>query len=249
MASLSPAPFLQFFDPVTGEFLNGGLLYTYAAGTTTPKQTFTDGAGAVPHANPIVLDSAGSATVYLTPGEGYRFVLKRANESTVDTIDPVTALDLGDIEDIVDGILDEIVLPIVNGGTGASTAAGARTNLGIAYPIDLVVACSDETTDIVADAAALTFRAPRAMTLSKIKASLNVASATGDVEVDVLKNGVSVFSVTLTIDATETTSETATVPAALSTTAIAADDIITVSLVQDGSGAKGLKVYLLGVAA
>lgn len=40
------------------------LLYTYAAGTTTPKAAFTDSAGLVPHTNPIVLDAKGEAVIY-----------------------------------------------------------------------------------------------------------------------------------------------------------------------------------------
>lgn len=44
--------------------LAGGLVYTYAAGTTTPKAAYTDSAGAVPHANPIVLDAKGESTIF-----------------------------------------------------------------------------------------------------------------------------------------------------------------------------------------
>lgn len=40
------------------------LLYTYAAGTTTPKAAFTDAAGLVPHPNPIVLDAKGEVLAY-----------------------------------------------------------------------------------------------------------------------------------------------------------------------------------------
>lgn len=40
------------------------LLYTYAAGTTTPKAAFTDAAGLVPHPNPIVLDAKGEAVIF-----------------------------------------------------------------------------------------------------------------------------------------------------------------------------------------
>jgi hypothetical protein len=62
----------QFFDN-SGVPLNGGLLYTYAAGTTTPQTTYSDSTGATPNANPIVLDSAGrvSGEVWLTTGVIY----------------------------------------------------------------------------------------------------------------------------------------------------------------------------------
>lgn len=42
----------------------GCLLYTYEAGTSTPKETFTDAAGLVAHANPIILDAKGEALIY-----------------------------------------------------------------------------------------------------------------------------------------------------------------------------------------
>lgn len=42
----------------------GCLLYTYEAGTSTPKAAYTDAAGLVPHTNPIVLDAKGEALIY-----------------------------------------------------------------------------------------------------------------------------------------------------------------------------------------
>lgn len=61
-----------------GAPLAGGLLYTYAAGTTTPQATYTDYTGATPNANPVVLDASGSADVWLTPGVLYKFVLQNS---------------------------------------------------------------------------------------------------------------------------------------------------------------------------
>jgi len=40
----------QFFDN-NGVPLAGGLIYTYAAGTTTPQATFTTSAGSISHTN------------------------------------------------------------------------------------------------------------------------------------------------------------------------------------------------------
>lgn len=42
----------------------GGLVYTYAAGTLVPKTTWSDEAGTVPNANPIVLDAHGEAIIF-----------------------------------------------------------------------------------------------------------------------------------------------------------------------------------------
>jgi hypothetical protein len=65
MASLSPSPKLQFFG-TDGLPLVGGKLYTYAAGTTTPIATYTDHTAANLNTNPVILDSAGQAGVWLT---------------------------------------------------------------------------------------------------------------------------------------------------------------------------------------
>lgn len=69
----------QFFDN-NGVPLSGGKLYTYEAGTTTPKITYTTSSGGTAHTNPIVLDSAGrvpgSSEVWLTDGQPYKFILK-----------------------------------------------------------------------------------------------------------------------------------------------------------------------------
>ena len=47
-----------------GSLASGCYLYTYAAGTTTPKDTYTNSAGTIPNDNPIKLDSKGEALIY-----------------------------------------------------------------------------------------------------------------------------------------------------------------------------------------
>ena len=72
--ALSPTP-LQWFDNA-GAVLAGGSITTYLTGTTTPTSTWSAiamGAGNL-NANPVVLDSAGRATIYVLRGLGYRFV-------------------------------------------------------------------------------------------------------------------------------------------------------------------------------
>ena len=41
------------------------LLYTYESGTTTPLETYTDATGDTANANPITLDSAGRANLWI----------------------------------------------------------------------------------------------------------------------------------------------------------------------------------------
>jgi len=56
-----PVPSIAYQQYFTSNGLprNGGKVYTYAAGTTTPKATFTTALGDVPAANPVILNSAG----------------------------------------------------------------------------------------------------------------------------------------------------------------------------------------------
>jgi hypothetical protein len=84
--TLMPAPKFVGLDG-DGNPLSGGLLYSYAAGTTTPKATYSDSIG-TPNTNPVVLDSAGRATVYLYVG-AYKFILTDADGVAVWTQDNV----------------------------------------------------------------------------------------------------------------------------------------------------------------
>ena len=109
----------------------------------------------------------------------------------------------------------------------------------------MTVALSDEATAITTGVGKVTFRAPFAMTLYQIpRASLATASTSGNPTVDIDKNGVSIFSTLLSIDANEKTSVTAATPAVLSTSTFADDDEITMDVSTAGTGAKGLKVTL-----
>ena len=93
--NLSPFanPGAQFFDD-NGDPLSGGKIFTYAAGTTTPKATFTDFTGATPQANPIILDAAGRPPfeVWLTYGDSYKFILKDSNDTLVGTFDNIDGI-------------------------------------------------------------------------------------------------------------------------------------------------------------
>ena len=100
--------------------LAGGMLYSYAAGTTTPQNTYTDQTGSTPNANPVILDSLGSAPVWLDPTLSYKFVLTDSVGNTIFTRDQVV------------GILTANAVntaSIQNGAvTTAKIASGAITN-------------------------------------------------------------------------------------------------------------------------
>jgi hypothetical protein len=96
--SVTPSPIggfaAQFFDN-NGVILSGGKIYTYAAGTTTPQASYTSAAGVTPHANPIILDSAGrvpGGEIWLTDGLVYKFVIETAASILIGTYDNITGV-------------------------------------------------------------------------------------------------------------------------------------------------------------
>ena len=130
--------------------------------------------------------------------------------------------------------------------TATLTAKSLNTDL---RAVELCVAVSDETTALTTGAAKVTFRMPFAMTLTGVRASVNTASSSGAPTVDINEAGVSVLSTKLTIDAGEKTSLTAAAAAVISDSALADDAEITLDIDEAGTGAKGLKVWLIGTRA
>ena len=66
----------QFFTN-TGIPLNGGYIYTYQAGSTTPLATYTTATGTIANTNPIQLGTSGRTPqeIWLTEGFSYKFIL------------------------------------------------------------------------------------------------------------------------------------------------------------------------------
>jgi len=89
MTVLTPAAKMQFFA-ASGIPLAGGLLYTYAAGTTTPSATYTDSSGGTANSNPIVLDARGEANVWLGAAT-YKFKLCDPTNTEIWTVDNISA--------------------------------------------------------------------------------------------------------------------------------------------------------------
>jgi hypothetical protein len=77
------------FLTTTGLPLNGGLLYTYQAGSSTPLATYTDVNGTTANTNPIVLGTDGRPQneMWLTYGYNYKFVLKDSAGVTIQSYD------------------------------------------------------------------------------------------------------------------------------------------------------------------
>ena len=125
---------------------------------------------------------------------------------------------------------------------GRLTAANSDT-------LAMIIACSDETTAITATGTRVTFRAPFAMTIVGVRASLTTASSSGLPRVDIFENTgsgfTSIFTTRLTIDQGALTSVGATTPAVINDANIANDSAIRIDYDQVGTGAAGLKVTIL----
>lgn len=93
--TIAPFPKHQILDN-NGDPAASHLLFTYEAGTTTKLSTYSDSDLTVANANPIVLDSAGRATIFLSANT-YKFVLAPAADtdppaSPIWTVDGVASL-------------------------------------------------------------------------------------------------------------------------------------------------------------
>lgn len=87
MALFAPV-FQQFFDN-NGNPLAGGKLYTYEAGTTTNKVTYTSEDETTANSNPIILDAGGRADIWLESGS-YKLVLDDSADVLVKQVDDIT---------------------------------------------------------------------------------------------------------------------------------------------------------------
>ena len=87
MATLATNVSFQCFG-LDGKPLAGGKIYTYSAGTTTNKATYTTMAGDVPNSNPVILDQNGKAKIFLD---------RRATSKTL-------TLSLDDLKELVNAV-------------------------------------------------------------------------------------------------------------------------------------------------
>lgn len=133
-------------------------------------------------------------------------------------------------------------------GTGLSISGTTITATGTGAAWEMLVAVSDETTALTVGTGKVTFRMPRAVTLTDVRASVTTAPTGSTLIVDINEGGSTILSTKLSIDASEKTSTTAASAAVISDTALADDAEITIDIDQVGStiAGAGLKVLLKG---
>lgn len=115
---------------------------------------------------------------------------------------------------------------------------------GSAPTESIIIAASDETTDLTVGSPKVTFRMPYGFVLTDIRGSVNTAGTT--LQVDVNEGGVSILSTKLTFDSGEKTTTTAATPPVISDANLADDAEITIDIDSLTGSWKGLKIALIG---
>ena len=137
-----------------GDVLPGALMYFYAAGTTTPQNTYTTSARTVAHANPVVADSDGYfPLIYLDPSLAYKVVFNDADDVLIWTADNFYATALG---------TSDLTTRIISGG--ASPTDYGAVGDGAADESDEVQDAIDGASCVV-DLLGKTFRCDYSLTL------------------------------------------------------------------------------------
>jgi hypothetical protein len=148
--ALLPTPKNQFLDD-NGNPLAGGCVFAYQAGTTVAQATYTDSTGAFPNANPVILDSAGRANIWLSSAL-YKIILKSAggincaSGTQIYSVDNVSntglrALTLAVLLNPSGGVNQTISGPLTatyfQGSTAHTTSPGIRVaNLAALFTLD-----------------------------------------------------------------------------------------------------------------
>ena len=144
--TIMPAPVFTGLD-TNGNPLVSGKLCTYQAGTSTPATTYTTSAldPLTAHTNPIILDGAGRAIVFLRPGSSYKFVLYSAgSDQTCSTgtlqwsSDNISALPSSNVNLDIDGTAGESLTAgdavYLSDGTGGRTQGSwYKTDADLTY--------------------------------------------------------------------------------------------------------------------
>lgn len=116
--------------------VSGAKLYVYEAGTTTKRAIYSDASLSVAAANPLTADAEGWFALTYTASGTYKLRMERASGALIEEADNLdTGVPVGGG-----------ALAVAAGGTGATTAAGARTNLSVPSASEMATAQTDIAT-------------------------------------------------------------------------------------------------------
>lgn len=131
MAVLLTAPRIRFLDS-NGAPLAGGKIYTYIAGTTTPQATYTTAAGNISNSNPVILDSAGYADIWIVGS--YKIIVHDSADNLISSTDNITGFATGAVgATFLDGSLTiqntsdptkQVVFNLAGIGSGTTVTIG-----------------------------------------------------------------------------------------------------------------------------
>ncbi len=135
MPSLAPQPRFRFFTaggPTTPvRPLVFGRVYFYEAGTTTPKDTFTDATGTTPNTNPVILNARGEADIWLGGGAYKMVVTDALGVQQGGPVDGIEGMD--ELRAYVDAINAAIRADLANSGNAAKGAGLIAYNAALNY--------------------------------------------------------------------------------------------------------------------
>jgi len=126
-------------------------------------------------------------------------------------------------------------------GISATTSDTLYASNIVGAPYDLSFAISDETTQITSGTSKIVLYAPRNFTVSKVKTSLTTSGST-TTTVDVNVGGSTILTAPISLSSGVFVNSTTSITAPT----ISEDNRITVDIDAAGTGAKGLKIYLIG---
>lgn len=92
--TISPQGQFQAWDG-QGRPLSFGCVFSYATGSATPLNTYTDNTGLYTNSNPVILSAGGAGNIWIQAGQSYRLIVKGAGGtkcalgSTIYTIDGI----------------------------------------------------------------------------------------------------------------------------------------------------------------
>jgi hypothetical protein len=123
--SVSLSPILNGYQSFlsTGLPNNGGFIYTYLAGTTTPAATYTTNSGGTPNANPIPLSADGRPPqeIWLTDGTAYKLVVMDSTTAPITgaSFDNITGIGSASFPASLSASGGSALVGFLQAGTGA----------------------------------------------------------------------------------------------------------------------------------